>query len=101
MDFFEDESIENKIWKTVGEKQNAYVVVFGTEEGKKVLSDLIWWAGFENDPFDPENDRKTSYTLGMHRIVKRILSFTQMTPDELKEIAKIHSQRSQYDPFDS
>jgi hypothetical protein len=89
------------------ELARAYMAVFSTEDGKKVLNDLLEFSGyFKTAPFDGPLDR-LPYLEGMRNVSGRILHYLSPTPEQWHRLqqlaaneARITSMSGDYLSFD-
>ena len=65
----------------------AYQKVFSTEEGKRVLADLLGVCGFMDSCMDP-NPTEVSFKLGKREVVLRILNNINADPEKILEILR-------------
>ncbi len=65
-----------------------YKRVFETKDGKAILADMMRESGWKDDVFNPGQPDVTAYFLGMQRLVKRALNFTEMDDKTALRIVK-------------
>jgi len=94
-----DRRIHDLLWKDIGERQFVYEQVFGSVSGRRVLADLLIFCRYNGELFDGSSSHQTAYNCGRHRVAQRIVSYANMTPDELKRIIDSHVRQRSYDPF--
>jgi hypothetical protein len=74
--------------------------VFGTEEGRRVLGDLINFCGADNQIFVPNDPHSTSFNAGKHRVMQHIQSILNYKNEEMLQLNTNFKQqklRSQLD----
>lgn len=75
-----------------------YKSVFKTQNGEKVLWDLMKASGFTSTNFD-ENPYKTAFNEGARSMVMRILNLTEMDTDKIQVLMKEQRKADEYERF--
>lgn len=68
----------------VKRKYNDYQTVYNTEEGKRVLDDLLYNSHFSKSIFDKDNQFRTHVLIGKQEIGLHILNALYLTPQEIE-----------------
>jgi hypothetical protein len=85
------------MFKKLKEKKQtviAYQDVFGSENGKRVLFDLMKSTHFFDTTMDP-NPHELAYNEGARSVVLRILKTINTDPSQLEMMIKMDNQRSE------
>lgn len=78
-------------------KYKKYETVFGSEEGKYVLADIIREAGLYLPSYETGSFDHTAYNEGSRRLAMYINNMAGMTPEEAKRIAGTDSDEGDED----
>ncbi len=80
----------NRISLKVGELRalQAYRRVFATDDGRRVLADLVKASGLMTGAHVEGDSHATHVNIGKQWMVQRVLGFLKMTPDELTQLEK-------------
>ncbi len=77
---------------------NLYKSVFNTNNGKKLLWDLMKVSGYTGTNFD-ENPYKTAFNEGARSMVTRIINLTEMDASKVEVLIKEHRKVDEYERY--
>lgn len=75
-----------------------YKSVFDSENGKKVLWDLMKVSGYTTTNFD-ENPYKTAYNEGARSMVTRVINLVEMDASKIKTMLDEHRKADEYERY--
>ncbi len=81
-------NIRERLAKLIGLKAHRYKAVFGTDDGRFVLADLVAYSGADRASYVPGKFDETAYREGMRRVIDRIRHFARMDESEIHRIVQ-------------
>jgi hypothetical protein len=75
-----------------------YKSVFGSENGQRVLWDLMKVSGYTSNNFD-ENPQQLAYNEGLRSMVIRIVNLVEMDTQQISKLTKKYREADNYERF--